>query len=230
MGVLSLLVKTAMTSVAVSIVCGQTLHTWAGLPIKMPLTHKWVTHPSKEMGCWRKTNMSSILWLTVDEMSMLTALQLAWLSQVTSIICTGIFSTEPSIPFRGISIVLLGDLHQFPPIANTNREQYSPSLSDHTAHLSRTLFEQFETVVCLEKQIRIWDPIWEDILMCTQTGECSADDLAEIDHLILGNTDCVLLDFLSPPWNDCILVMPWNAVQALLSRSCRVLVCSMWAW
>lgn len=215
MGASCLLAKTAMTGVAASIVRGQTLHTWAGLPIKTPPTHKWVTHPSKEMGRRRKTNMSSILWLTVDEMSMLTAPQLAWLSQVTSIIRTGAFSTEPSIPFGGMSVVLLGDMHQFPPIANTNRELYSPSPSDHTAHLGRTLFEQFETVIRLDKQIRIQDPIWEHILTRTRSGECNADDLAEIDRLVLGNANCVLPDFLSPPWNDCVLVTPRNAVQAL---------------
>lgn len=61
MGASCLLAKTAMTGVAASIVRGQMLHTWAGLPIKTPPTHKWVTHPSKEMGRRRKTNMSSIL-------------------------------------------------------------------------------------------------------------------------------------------------------------------------
>ena len=78
----------------------------------------------------------------------------------------------------------------------------------------------------LDKQIRIQDPIWEHILTRTRSGECNADDLAEIDRLVLGNANCVLPDFLSPPWNDCVLVTPRNAVQALwneqmLKTHCR---------
>ena len=214
-GVSALLAKTAMSGVAASIVRGCTLHSWAGLPVKLPPTNKWVTHPSKEMARRRKTNMSSILWLTVDEMSMLTALQLSWLSQVTSILCTGIFSVKPSVPFGGVSVILLGDMHQFPPIANMNKELYNSSPSDYTSSLGRTLFEQFDTVIRLEEQMRIHDPVWEDILTRTHTGDCNSDDLAAIDRLVLGHDDCVTPDFLSPPWNDCVLVTSQNAVQML---------------
>ena len=215
MGASSLLAKTAMSSVAASMVCGQMLHMRAGLPIKTPPTHKWVTHPSREMAHRQKKNMSLVLWLTINEMSMLTAPQLPWLSQVTSILCTGDFSTEPSIPFGGLSVILLGDMHQFPPITNTNKELYNHAPLEHTSYISWTLFEQFETVICLEKQMRIQDPVWEDILTRTRTGDCTTEDLAEIDHLVLGNAECILLDFLSPPWNDFILVMSRNIVQML---------------
>ena len=214
-GVSTLLAKTAMSGVAASIVRGQTLHSWAGLPVKPPPTDKWVTHPSKEMACRRKTNMSSILWLTIDEMSMLTAPQLSWLSQVCSVIRTGDFSVEPSIPFGGISVVLLGDMHQFPPIANTNKELYNSSPIDYCSSLGRTLFEQFETVIRLEEQMRIVDPVWEAILTRTRTGDCNSDDLAVIDSLVLGHSSCVTPDFLSPPWNDCVLITSRNAVQTL---------------
>ena len=215
MGVSSLLAKTAMSGVAASIVRGQTLHTWAGLPVKPPHTDKWVTHPSKEMVRRRKTNMSSILWLTVDEMSMLTTPQLSWLSQITSFLCTDTFSSEPSIPFGGISMVLLGDMHQFPPIANTNKELYNRFPIDHSSRLGRTLFEQFDSVIHLEEQMRVQDPVWEHILTRTRTGDCNAEDLAEIDCLVLGNAECVTPDFTTAPWNDCILVTSRNAVQML---------------
>ena len=159
--------------------------------------------------------MSSVLWLTIDEMSMLTAPQLSWLSQVTSNLRTGDFSTEPSIPFGGLSVILLGDMHQFPPIANTNKELYNHAPLEHTSYLSRTLFEQFEMVIRLEKQMRIQDPVWEDILTRTRTGDCTAEDLAEIDRLVLENAECILPDFLSPPRNDFILVTLCNAMQML---------------
>lgn len=50
LGASSLLAKTALSGVATGIVDGQTLHSWAGLPIKAPSTDKWVTHPLKLMG------------------------------------------------------------------------------------------------------------------------------------------------------------------------------------
>jgi hypothetical protein len=76
-GASNLLVKTAMSGVVAGIIGGQTLHTWAGIPITFQGTNRWVTHPSKEMLLRRKRNMGSVLWLTIDEKSMLTAPLLA---------------------------------------------------------------------------------------------------------------------------------------------------------
>lgn len=91
---------------------------------------------------------------------MLTAPQLAHLSQAMIVVRTGIVSVAPSIPFGGVSVVLLGDLHdQFPPVANTNRESYDAAPSDDLSYLGRTLFEQFDTVILLEEQMRIRDPV-----------------------------------------------------------------------
>jgi hypothetical protein len=114
LGASSLLAKTAMSGMAAGIVGGQTLHTWAGLPIKTSGMTKWLTHPSKEMLARRKRNFGPVLWLIVDEKSMLTAPLLARLSQLVSIVRTGIFSVAPSIPFGGVSVILMGDLHQIP--------------------------------------------------------------------------------------------------------------------
>ena len=44
-----LLAKTAMSRVAASIIRGQTLHSWASLPIAVPTTDRWLTHPGKEV-------------------------------------------------------------------------------------------------------------------------------------------------------------------------------------
>jgi hypothetical protein len=46
LGALHLLAKMAMSGVAASIIRGQTLHSWAALPITTPSTDKWITHPS----------------------------------------------------------------------------------------------------------------------------------------------------------------------------------------
>jgi hypothetical protein len=70
--------------------------------------------------------MGGVLWLTIDEMSMLTTPQLLYLSQAAGIVRTGVTSVEPSILFGGLLTILIGDLHQFPPIVNTSRELYYP--------------------------------------------------------------------------------------------------------
>ena len=54
LGASNLLAKTAMSGVAASIIGGQTLHSWAALPIKTPRSEKWLTHPSKEVLAQRK--------------------------------------------------------------------------------------------------------------------------------------------------------------------------------
>ena len=207
-----------MSGVAASIVEGVTLHSWAGLPIITPSTNKWVTHPSKIIAARRRANMGSTLWLTIDEKSMLNVLQLSQLSQVMSIVRTGIFSVEPSIPFGGVNVVLLGDFHQFPPIANAKKVLYNPSPEGYDAQIGRTLFEQFDTVIRLDEQIRITDPVWDAILTRARTGECTANDLNELDHLVLDDKHCVLPDFTEPPWNNCVLVTSRNAVQTMWNR------------
>ena len=54
LGASNLLAKTAMSGVAASIIGGQTLHSWAALPITTPRSEKWLTHPSKEVQAHRK--------------------------------------------------------------------------------------------------------------------------------------------------------------------------------
>jgi hypothetical protein len=97
--------------------------------------------------------MGSVLWLFIDKKSMLTALLLAQLSQLISMIRTRIFSVAPSIPFSGISVILIGNLHQFPPVASTNKELYNANPSDELSQLGCTLFEQFDTIVHLNQQM-----------------------------------------------------------------------------
>ena len=116
-----MLAKTAMSGVAASIIGGQTLHSWATLPITTPHSEKWLTHPSKEVQACQKKNTGSTLWLTIDEMSMMTTHLLVHLSQATGVVQTGLTGVEASIPFGGLNVILLGDFHQFPPVASVTR-------------------------------------------------------------------------------------------------------------
>ena len=82
-GTSELLVKTATTGVAASIIGGSTLHSWAALPVKMPHNDKWINQPGKEIKNRCKKNLGKVLWLIIDKMSMLTTPMLAHISQIT---------------------------------------------------------------------------------------------------------------------------------------------------
>jgi hypothetical protein len=132
LGASHLLVKMAMSGVAASLIGGQTLHSWAVLPVRTPKTEKWITHPGKEVGLWQKRNFA-VLWLTIDEMSILTTPLFDHLSQATGIVCTGLYSIDPSTAFGGLSIMLLGDFHQLPPVAVSKCELYHSSPPDDSS-------------------------------------------------------------------------------------------------
>lgn len=211
MQVPGLLAKTAMSGVAASVIGGQTLHSWAALPIQAPCSDKWVTHPSKEVSARRKKNIAQALWLTIDEMSMLTAPLLALLHQVTSVVRSQFQNIAEGIPFGGLNVILLGDFNQLPPVASSKKELYNSSPSNHHSRLGRNLFQQFDIVITLEQQMRITDPLWCAILKRARTGDCTARDIAVIRKLVLTNADCHIPDFLSSPWDDAILVTPRNS-------------------
>lgn len=118
------------------------------------------------------------------------------------------------MPFGGLSAIILGDFHQFPPIAGQNRALYSQNPRTTKSQLGRNIYLQFDTVVQLKQQIRITDVVWHDILQRARMGACTNDDLTEIRHLVLTNDTCVIPDFSVPPWNDAILITPRNSVQS----------------
>ena len=151
----ALLAKTAMSGVAGCIIGGQTLHSWAALPVVRPCSDKWLTHPGKEVNERRKANIGSTLWLIIDEMSMLTTPLLQHLSRVCGVVRSANDEVEPSVPFGGLSVILTGDFHQFPPIASTGRELYNSNPPNELASLGRNLYEQFDIVIILEQQMRI---------------------------------------------------------------------------
>ena len=122
----SLLAKSALSGVAASVIRGQTLHSWAALPTRTPRSDKWLTHPTKRTDTRRKKTIGDALWLMIDEKSMLTVPTLMHLSQATGSVRTGPSSAETSAAFGGLNVVLLGDFHQFPPVANSKKSYTTP--------------------------------------------------------------------------------------------------------
>nr|GAT43543.1 ATP-dependent DNA helicase [Mycena chlorophos] len=149
-GATALLAKTATTGVAASLFGGQTLHNWAGIGIG-----ENAMRPSRATREKRERNMTQTRYLVIDEYSMLTKKLLEQLSNILGSVKEPLQECDSSDCFGGISVVLVGDLHQFPPVGNIRQslfhngdeaEKYSP--------IGLDLYCRFTTVVTLTEQRR----------------------------------------------------------------------------
>ena len=110
-----------------------------------------------------------IQYLVIDEVSMISKSFLAKLSRNISIgkMEDGMLPSPHS--FGGISVILCRDFFQFPPVACAPSEAlYFPTTmvqrNQEDSQTSRTIFEEFTTVVTLKEQMRVTDLVWQDFL------------------------------------------------------------------
>jgi hypothetical protein len=216
-GITERFAKTALSGVAACQIGGKTLHSWGTLPAGKgtPRTDKWIYRPSPQTAHRRHLNMHDTLLLSGDEMSLLTTDTLYLLSQVVSAfrLANTVPRTMLDAPFAGLSIVLSGDFHQFPPVAGRNRALYSQHPTTSKCELGRNIYTQFNTVINLTQQVRITDSVWLDILGRARVGACTSEDLSEIRRLVLTMEGCSVPNFAASPWMDAVLITPRNSVQ-----------------
>lgn len=213
--------KAATSGIAASPIGGTTVHSYFGLPIN-PQGHDWVSKATRRTQERRVENIAKKHIVFIDEMSMLTKGTLCSISEVCQIVRGqyGDTTARASQPFGGLHLVLFGDFHQFPPVANANNALYLSRPSDQErSAIGRALFEQFEIVVFLRQQNRSQDPEWTAILDRLRVGECTPEDEEEINKLVVTDPGAKPTDFQSPAWKDAILVTPrhhlrraWNDV------------------
>ncbi|KAJ3561239.1 hypothetical protein NP233_g10314 [Leucocoprinus birnbaumii] len=223
---LKLLAKTAMSGVAATMIGGETLHTWLGVGIGMPKKENWLETARKEVVLRRKRNMADKLLLIIDECSMMTSEMLGLVAEVV----TGTRLKEgkcgPLDAFGGLSIVLFGDFHQFPPVSCANLALYKPNSVNKRAMIRYEFYTRFRKIVILRQQNRVRDAKWTDFLRRLRHRECNAEDMEMIESLRLTNPDCDIPDFTKEPWNEAVLVTlrvevknRWN--KAALERHSR---------
>ncbi|KAG0695953.1 hypothetical protein DFH29DRAFT_984805 [Suillus ampliporus] len=113
---------------------------------------------------------------------------------------------DTSKPFGGVNVVLVGNFHQFPPIAaGRNAPLFWPSNSSKDSAeelLGRKLYEEFSIVIRLKEQVRV-----------TNLDCCHAHHIKLLQSLIITDPSCPPTDFATPPWNEVVLVMPRHAVH-----------------
>lgn len=206
LGMQKALAKTATSGVAATRIGGTTIHSWAGLGI----TNKVDTSNAKTLEK-RAKNIGTTRYLIVDEFSMMTKGLMESLSEVCcQTLCK--LATCNKGPFGGINVILLGDLHQFPPVAK-NGALYRLGSPHEKGSLGRHLFERFTTVVTLKQQMRVQDQVWIDMLDRLRTGGCTDQDVRMLDSMVLAHPACDRPDFNASPWKDAVLITSRNSVR-----------------
>lgn len=205
------LTRAAYTGIAASIIEGKTFHTLLSLPMNGQL-------PSKDAILQLVKLLGGKAYLIIDEISMVAREFLAKISAILGMIRDAIEGggMKNDLPFGGLNVIIVGDLHQFPPIAcKAKAPLYYPNLpSDGNREMvGRTLYEHFRTVVILEEQVRIVDPTWRDFLAHARIGQCQPHHMKMLRSLILTDTKCPKTDFSKPPWSNAVLVTPRHSVR-----------------
>ena len=212
-------VKGAYTGIAASLIDGKTLHVLAGIPVRGGKQSAQTLKKLHEF--WRMK-----CYLIIDEVSMLSRTFFAKLSQIIS----RAMETKEDEVFGGLNVILVGDFHQFPSVvARRSAPLYWPVNSRQDTEediLGRKIFEQFTTVVKLNKQIRVQDAVWHNVLQHIRYGNCRREHIETIRRLIITNPDCPHTDFNNSPWKDAKLVTPRHAVQnqwnsAAIKKHCK---------
>ncbi|KIK25555.1 hypothetical protein PISMIDRAFT_96710, partial [Pisolithus microcarpus 441] len=156
-------------------------------------------------------------YLIIDEMSMVGKTFLAKLSRNIAVGKMTDAGAVTAHSFGGINVIMCGDFHQFPPVAvGPSEALYVPSKPQNKgtpAQLGRAIYEEFQTVVILQEQMRVTDKVWQDFLYGVRMGRVQEPHIAMLRQLVLTNPSAPPLDFTVPPWADACLVTPRHAVR-----------------
>jgi ATP-dependent exoDNAse (exonuclease V) alpha subunit len=218
------LAKCATSGIVATDIGGTTVHFWGGLGITRL---KNVNSNSKHIIARRKKNILGKTCLIIDEMSMIHDTLLTDLAKVVAHTKKTANEGNEHLPFAGMHVILMGDFHQFPPVGKAWSALYSRrETTDQDALHGRAIYKQFKTVVALDQQVRVKDPLWTNILKRARTGDCTDADLETIRGLNLSHPNCPPTNFATAPWCDAILITTRNTVReawnsARLKQHCR---------
>ena len=146
-----MLVKSAYTGVAASLIDGKTMHTLASLSMNSDGTLS-DDSKAKLQQMWRHKQ-----YIVIDKYSMIVKSFLALLSHNIGTGKEGSDSQRQGHSFGGVNVILCGDLHQFPPVAQLPSESlYRPinlATDSIDCQLGHAIYEEFKTVVILKEQM-----------------------------------------------------------------------------
>jgi hypothetical protein len=209
LGASHLLVKAAYTGVAASLIGGKTTHTIAGLNGHNTNNGQ----PSQSAKAKLQRFWQTKAYLIIDEFSMISKSFLQRLSTNISIGKEG-SDDRRNMTFGGISVVLCGDLHQFPPV--TGSHLFRPINTTRDSDLCKSghmVYQEFQTVVILKEQKRITDPIWHTMLTNLRKGKVEEADVQMLRKLIIGRPTSDQDQNDIAQWRYASLVTPRHGVR-----------------
>ena len=213
-----MLMKSAYTGVASSLICGKTTHSIAMIS---PRRDGNLTGESRRklQQIWKH-----IKYLVIDEVSMISKTFMAKLSRNISIGKMKDGEAVSPHSFGGISVILCGDFFQFPPVAGGVSDalyntQCTVPTNREDSQMGRIIFEEFTTVVTLSEQMRVTDPDWLAFLQHLRYGQVELKDIEMLRRLVLTNKEAVHTDFTSEIWQKAALVTPRHAVRRLWNET-----------
>ena len=228
------LVKAAYTGIAASLIGGSTLHVVCRIPPPSKYKGGRIVH-SAEKERELAEFYTPIKYLIIDEISMVPREFLAQISRIISKARAHLEDHSSNAPFGGLNVIILGDMHQFPPVqggashalftAIRNEDLGDKNKEDFVA--GRQIYEQFDTVVKLRKQVRVVDQEWKDFLGRARHGSCKSPDLRMLRSLLITSRESQRIDFSQEPWSNAVLVTPRHAVRRqwnslAVRRHCRL--------
>jgi ATP-dependent DNA helicase PIF1 len=158
-----------MTGKAGLLIMGCTVHSALNLP-----TSSRQQKPLRGAALRRlQERFQDIVCLIIDECSMLSQADLAWVDRR----CRQARPEAASQPFGGLTVVLCGDLGQLPPVGGRTMWAPNPRRSDDISGL--LLFKSCTHAVCLQVILRQQGPAqqrFRDFLMRLRDGECTHED------------------------------------------------------
>ena len=219
-----MLVKSAYTGIAASLIDRKTTHTITSLSMSSD------GNLSEESKAKLQKQWELRRYLIIDEYSMITKTFLATLSHNISISKQGSPSEKPSYSFGGINVILCGDLHQFPLVAKESQDcLYQPTNLVHNSmecQISHASYEEFQTVVILKEQMQVMDPVWWDLLVHLRHGQIQEQHIQILHSLILHRSQTKeSVDFKSEPWSSAPLITPRHAVRQTWNESAARKAC-----
>ncbi|BFU95293.1 MAG: helicase [Nitrospira sp.] len=145
---------TASTGIAATHIGGITIHSWSGIGVKTTLSRSDVQAIVGNKAIAKRIRRAKVL--IIDEVSMLAAETLS----MVDALCREI--KEPSEPFGGLQVVLVGDFFQLPPVVRTAAGQDAPVLFTEEAS-ARFAYDS---------------PAWKgaDLTVCYLTDQYRQDD------------------------------------------------------
>jgi len=89
----------------------------------------------------------------------------------------------------------------------------NPQRDSVDALIGWTIYEEFEMVILLKKQIWCTDPVWLDFLQHLRYGQVQEQHIHMLCTLVLGDSNVSPTDFVTEPWQDASLVTPRHKVR-----------------